>query len=260
VWYLAAVLMIGLGATGGVAETADEVPDWARDLELFVFGGPPPGVVKIQVNGEFAAEIVEGSPSSIGMNHLLRAGVNEFELEFRPSDVDPPAGRQVDIRIARAERVSAFRNAVKDPLVEVVIPAAPPTAPCRETVRFWAGPPPAPPAALESRYWLVIEGGPVSLRVTVTLNDVPVFAASSGNTMVEITRFVRKGKNSVTFEAVPTCLVPRSGPSGPLHVLIAAGRLEVDTVTYEGPPLSAFELPAKRDPKPITRARAFRAK
>jgi hypothetical protein len=223
--YLAAALMIGLAAAGVVAETADEVPEWARDLGLFVFGGPPPGVVEIHVNGHLAAEIAEGSPSSIEMNDLLRAGVNEFELEFRPSDADPPAGRRVDIRIATAEQVNAFRNAVKDPLVEIVIPAAPPTAPCQETVRFWAGPPPAPPAALENRYWLVIEGGPVSHRVTVTLNDVPVFAASSGDTMVEITRFVKKGKNAVSFEAVPTCLVPRSGPSGPLHVLIAAGRL-----------------------------------
>jgi hypothetical protein len=259
-WCLAAALMLGLAAEGVVAATADEVPEWARDLGLFVFGGPPPGVVEIRVNGEFAAEVVEGTPSSIEVNDMLRAGVNELDLEFRPADASPPAGRRVDIRIARAERVTAFRNAVKDPLVDVVIPAEPSPGPCRETIRFWAGPPPAPPAALENRYWLVVEGGPVSHRVTVTLNDVPVYAAGSGDRLIEVTRFVRKGKNKVTFEAVPTCLVPQSSPPGPLRVVIAAGRQEVDTVTYDGPPLSAFELPAKRGPEPITRAQAFRAK
>lgn len=259
-WCLAAALTLGLAAGGVAAGTANEVPEWARDLGLFIFGGPPPGVVEIRVNGEFAAEIVEGTPSSVEVNDMLHVGVNELELEFRPADAAPPAGRRVDIRIARAERVTAFRNAVKDPIVDVVIPAEPPTAPCRETIRFWAGPPPTPPAALESRYWLVVEGGPVSHRVTVTLNDVPVYAAGSGNRLIEVTRFVRRGKNTVTFEAVPTCLVPSSSPPDPLHVLIAAGRQEVDTVEYEGPPLSAFELPSKRGPEPIKRVQAFRAK
>jgi hypothetical protein len=259
-WCLGATLILGLAAGGGLARSDDEVPEWARDLGLFIFGGPPAGVVEIEVNGEPAAEVVKGVPPAIEVNGLLRPGVNELELEFRPSESAPPAGARVRVRIARAERVTSNRNAIKDPLVEVVVPAAPPAAPCRETVRFWAGPPPAPPAALKNRYWLVFSGPPVSHRVTVLLNDVPVFAASSGDVMIEVTRFVKKGKNAVTFEAVPTCLVPRSSRPGPLQVFIASGQPGLDTVALDSPPLSAFDLPAKRNPKPFTRAQTFRAK
>jgi hypothetical protein len=96
--------------------------------------------------------------------------------------------------------------------------------------------------------------------VTVILNDVPAFAASAGGMMIEVTHFLKMGKNAVTFEAVPTCLVQESGKPGPLQIYVASGQVEVDTVVLEVPPLSAFDLDAKRNPKPITRAQAFRAK
>jgi hypothetical protein len=259
-WRLTATLLLGLSAGVPVAGTGDEAPPWAVDLGLFVFGGPPPGVVEIEVNGEFAARVVEGTPSSIEIADLLREGVNELELELTPGEPVSTAAGPVKIRIAGSEKVNEFRRAVKDPRVEVVVPGKAPAAPCREAVRFWAGPPPASPPPLTRRYWLAYEGPPVHHRVTVWLNDVPVYAASAGNTLVEITRHVRPGKNTATFEAVPTCFVPRSDRSGPLAVFIASGRQEEDDVVFDGPPLANFDLPRKEDPKPIRRAQAFRAR
>jgi hypothetical protein len=259
-WRPAVTLWLGLSAGFPVAGTGDGPPAWAADLGLYVFGGPPPGALEIEVNGKFAARVVQGTPSSIEIADLLREGVNEMELDFRPGEWISPEVSPVRIRIAGSESVTEFRNAVKDPRVEVVVPADPYAAACREKVRFWAGPLPPPSPSLKRRYWLAYQGPPVGHRVTVWLNDLPVYTASEGNTLVEVTRHVKPGKNRVTFDAVPTCFVPPSDRSGPLAVFIASGRMERDEVAFDGPPLANFDLPLKQDPKPFQRAQAFRAR
>jgi len=252
--YPTLVLVLVLCAVATSVAADDATPDWAQDLALFALGGPPAGVLVISLNGEFAAQIGAGSPPRLDVADLLHAGTNEMELEFRPDATI--TGRRLKLRIGKAERVSSYQNVIKRAMIAVDIPAETPPSTCKEKIRFWAGPPASPPVELEKRYWLVTAGPPVNQRVTVLINDAPVYQVSSGGAFVEITEHTRKGKNEVTFELAPTCFAQPSSSDEMLRLLITTGSPD----HFDSPPLASLSVPKKRNPKPTTRAQAYRGK
>ena len=92
------------------------------------------------------------------------------------------------------------------------------------------------------------------------MNDLLAYEASSGNEFIEITPLVRKGKNTVTFESRPTCLVPKSGRSGYLTFSLAPAEVEVETVKMTSPPEVEMQFDPKRKGETLTVRRTFRGR
>lgn len=255
----------GFFVVGALSYAFAAVPDrgdWKGSLRLVVSGGPVAGDVEVLLNGEFVAGIQGGeAPIFQEIDDLLAAGLNRLEVRVGPA-ADPRKGRD-HLRVAIVP-VETSRNRTTQtslPLIEIEVPRdASGTPTCAETGPFWAGPEPAADPSLKERYWLFAFGPPAKVRVTTYLNGMPVHDASAGNDIVEVTRFVKKGKNEVRFESRPTCLVLPSGREGLLEFSVAAAELVEDTVRQKAPAEASFEVDPKRTVRSETVRRTLRGR
>ena len=234
-----------------------EVPSWADDLHLVMFGGPPAGHVEVQLNGEFVAEFVEGAPPTAEIADLLEPGVNELTVSVTPDEGASSHPGPLRIAVSGIEKVSAYQSQALPPLAQIEVP---PTldGECAQTSRFWAGPTEARTEELKKRYWLVVDGPPANHWFTVYLNDVPVYGANSGDTFVEVTDHVKKGKNAVRFEGVKSCMHRETDQGDIFRIGIVLGSQEYDRVNVEGAPLAMFEYDPRTKKDEVSRKQSFR--
>ena len=112
---LALILLLALPiGVQSAEEEAESLAVWAEDIDLILFGGPPPGDLEVLINGEFAAEVTDAPPPTSEISDLLKPGVNtritdfvvkgknQMVLDFAPSCMVRPSGRDDEFRIAVA--------------------------------------------------------------------------------------------------------------------------------------------------------------
>lgn len=255
------LLPLAFAVMPSVGEEPVKAPEWARNLRLVVSGGPAISDIEISLNGEFVLDIGD---QEAGLFHqvadLVRPGLNELKVALAKPEQARAAGEKVEIAVVRVEESERRVRTEGRPLAEVTVPGdVSADTPCAETIRFLAGPVSPAPPDLKNRYWLFITGPPARSRVTVKVNDAVVGDAASGNTFIEVTHAVLKGKNVALFELRPTCLVEKSGRDGMLTFSIAPATLEIDTVRQTEGPQATVDIDPKRVEEPRTIKRAFRA-
>ena len=259
---LALLFLLVLPVTGAVAEGPDDAfATWAEDVNLVLFGGPPPGDLEILINGEFVAEVTDAPLPSAEIADLLKPGVNV--LEVRLTAPAEPRGRanRMKIQVARVHRLSSTQSQTGQPLAEIEVPPELDggVLDCIQTTKFWAGPS-VTRAELKDDYYLVFNGPPIHHWTTVAINGTPVYGANVGNAMLEITDFVVKGKNELILEFVPSCMNRPSGRKDPFQVVVATGELEVDVVQLGQPLVMLTHTRDKKKGEEFQRKAAFRAR
>jgi hypothetical protein len=238
-----------------------EPPEWAKALRLVLTGGPVASDVEITLNGQFVI-LVQGEPEWFhAIADLVKPGVNELKIALKKPDAPRTGSGDLGISVRIVSETARKVVTKGNPLAEVTVPANALSEPsCEPTIRFWAGPPPGPaPEGLKNAYWLYATGPSALVSVGVVVNDRLIYETSSGQAWFEVTPFVRKGKNTVTFELRPTCLVRNSSRPGPLSVGIAPARVNGDTVEMTEPPQAVVEIDPKRDKDEKVIRRSFRA-
>ncbi len=254
--------MLMLAQAGGFAEETPEPPALAEHLRLVVVGGPPRGDLEVTLNGEFVVEIGDEPNLFHEIADLVKPGVNELTVTLKPSSTPREYAEDLRLDIRLVRESGRTMRAVGSPLAEVVVPAdAGEDEACTETARFRVGEvPKAEGEPLKNDYWLFVTGPPARSRVSVFVNDHLAYEASSGNEFIKITPLVRKGKNTVTFESRPTCLVPKSGRSGYLTFSVAPAEVEVETVKMTTPPEVEMQFDPKKKGETLTVRRTFRGR
>jgi hypothetical protein len=233
---------------------------WGGEERLVVTGGPAAANVAVKLNGSDPIDVGEGQVLALDIGKRLRTGINELDIELRPRPSALPGTAPLAVSLTRSPGMSGPASALEFPLVDVSVAARSPSEPCRERVRFWVGPPTVPPATLAQRYWLVVSGPPIGRRVTVVVNDAPLFVASEGYGFVEITSHVRPGPNAATFTAAPACFADAAVPGATLQLVVATGREEGDGLAFDVPALLTVEVPPASDAKTFERALSFQAR
>ena len=239
----------------------DEVPDWAATLGLFVFGGPAASAVHLRLNDQTVAEVAPGGSGKIyEILAALKSGANVFVVEFLAADARPEERARLSVSLATSQVQADGNRRLDESIAETALPADPPAASCTETFRFWAGPPPEPAGELKKEYFMAVQGPPVGYLVTIQINDQPIYTTTKGERFFEVTSFIRKGRNTVTFDAVPGCFPEGITASGKLMVVLAAGRMTPEGFNWEGQLLGQFELENSKNLEPFTRRQNFRAR
>jgi len=262
------ILACSLACAPGVAgewEAKDweEVPDWAATLGLFVFGGPAASPVQIRLNDQTVADIAPGDLGQIyEILEALHSGANELVVEFLVGDAPPDDHARLSVSLATSQVRPDGNRLLGESIAETALPADPPDSACTETFSFWAGPPPPSEGELKKEYFLAVQGPPVGYLVTILINDQPIYTTTRGERFFEVTAFLRKGKNVVTFDAVPGCFPEEVTVSGKLVIVMAAGRMTPDGFHWEGQGqlLGQFDLESRKNPQPLTRRQSFRAR
>lgn len=246
-------------AVGGEAPSATRA--WAENLHLMALGGPAPGDLEVLVNGEFAVELGASPGGSIPVGDMLVVGINTLELRMR--EPEEPRGRtaRLQIQVAPMVETSAYHRESGKPLVAVDVPEKlrGAGADCVQPVSFWAGPPPQRDVEPADRHWLLMQGAPSTHWFTVSVNGVPVYSGSSGDTFFEISDFVIVGRNEVLYSASPTCLSPPTGRNESFEFSISTGEVEVDTVRFGQPMAMLAFAPDVKKPA-FEKSRAFRGR
>jgi len=258
---VAFVLTCALAPGWGIAEEPEPAPDWAKNLGLFIFGGPASAGVNVRLNGRNVANVADGSGSSThGILDALESGVNELVVEFLANDT-PAAGRdRLTVSLATSRLKEDGKRTLDESIAETSLPAIPAASACTETFRFWAGPPPETTEELQKRYFVRVHGPPVGYLVTILINGSPVYTTTRGERFFEVTSFIVKGKNWVEFEAVPGCFGDGITAEGRFSILLAAGRMGEDEFEWEGQALGEFDLVRQKNPRSFTRRQNFRAR
>jgi len=257
-----AVLILGSSILNPAqAADAAEPPDWARALRLVVDGGPTRSDVEVTLNGEFVLLAQEGPSLFHEIADLVKPGVNEIRITLKKPEAPREKGENQRIAIRAVTTRSRALETVGRPLVEIVVPGdATAESGCTETMHFWGGPASTPPPeGLKNAYWLYVSGPPAHVSVGVYVNDSFVYESSRGNEWFDATAFVKKGRNEVTFQLRPVCLVPPTSRTEPLTVGIGPAKLEQDVIRMIEPPQAEVEIDPKRDTTEKTIQRSFRA-
>lgn len=261
--FLAAFVFAFLAFSLGMPAFGEEgsvLPEWTRDLKLVMSGGQARVNVEVLVNGEPVALVEEEVPPVSEIADLLQPGINELTLRFTPPEEPREAGTRMRVSVALVKLLASRHSQVQESLVETSIPAGfQIEQPCEEVRRFWIGPDPDSDSRLKKRFWLLVEGPPVHHTVAVVINGVTVVDASSGTRAVEVTRHLRKGRNTVIFEGRPTCVEEKSGPDVPLIFAIGPSEPDVKTVKTIENPVASFELDRRRGTEPFSKKIIFRA-
>ena len=262
---LVAALLLALVASrppsAEEVKTDPEPPEWAQQLRLVLHGGPLASDVEVTLNGQFVI-LVQGEPEWFhAIADLVKPGVNELKIALKKPDTPRTGSDDLTVEVREVSETARKVVTKGNSLAEIAVPASAPSEPsCETTVRFWAGPPPGPaPTGLKNAYWLYATGPSARVSVGVVVNDRLVYETSSGQAWFEITPFVHKGKNTVTFELRPTCLVPDTGRPGSLVVGVGPARLRGHTVEMTEPPQAEVEIDPKRDTTEKVMRRSFRA-
>jgi hypothetical protein len=191
---------------------------------------------------------------------LVRPGINELKIVLKKPDEARPPGDNLLVEVRRVVEAHRAIETAGEPLLDVVVPGDAPADPaCEKVVRFRAGPEPEAPKDLKNRYWFYASGPPAQVSAAVMVNGELVYEASAGNMWFDVTAFVHKGKNDVTFEMHPTCLVPKSAREGSFVLGVGPAKLEHDVVRLTEPPQAELEVDPKRDKDDKTVRRSFRA-
>lgn len=238
---LAAVL---IGAS--VSHAAELDPEFGKNFVLSVMGGPPPSDVEVHLNGEWATTIDADSRGFHEIAELLRPGWNELKLSLGEA-AEPRQGRDLRVEVFPVERDERSVTVTGSSLAKLTIPQGlVPAAKCTETVRFHLGPRPAPKAELKNLWYLLVDGPPGQLLVTVSVNGQPVWTGTHGNAWVDVTSELIKGKNTVTFEGRPSCLVKPSGERKPVRMEISRVKVERDTIEQLEPAQVFYDVGPER--------------
>jgi hypothetical protein len=259
---LACVLVpLVCAAAGWSPGNLDEVPDWAATLGLFVFGGPAAAPVRVQLNDSLVAEIASGGQGrTFEVLEALASGPNELSVEFLPAESAGEASGRLTVALATSQRSEDGKRRLDEAIAESSLPEVSGDDACTERFRFWAGPPPEQAEELKKEYFLAVQGPPVGYLVTVSINGHPVYTTTKGERFFEVSPFIHKGKNSVSFDAVPACFHETITASGELVIVIAAGRMTPEGFQWEGQVLGQLELEHRKNPQPFSRRQNFRAR
>ena len=259
---LVLLFLLVLPVTGAVAEEPDgEFAAWAENVNLVLFGGPPPGDLEILINGEFVAEVTDAPLPLAEIADLLKPGVNVLEVRMTtPAEPRGPANR-MKIQVAPIRKLSSTQRQSGQPLAEIEVPPELDSGKldCSQATKFWAGPS-ATSAELKDDYYLVLNGPPIHHWATVEINGTPVYGANVGNAMFEITDFVVKGKNELILKFVPSCMNRPSGRKDDFQVVVATGELEVDVVQLGQPLVLLTHSRDKKQGQEFQRKASFRAR
>ena len=104
---------------------------------------------------------------------------------------------------------------------------------------------------------MFVDGPPTNHRVSVQVNDWVVGSYTSGNRIVEITPYVIKGKNVVSFDGTRACFKPGSGRDGPLEFTLGYAEKEHELVKMKQA-LVEYELSATDKRESFTKKANFR--
>lgn len=225
----AAALVLGLATGGAWAQEGDAKPK--PSVFFLVSGGPAAVDVDVTLNGEFVATVGSGeAPLMQVVDDLLKPGINEVRLTAHKAEDGRKAEDVLRIQIAPVRERGARSRMIENPLFATEIPAeADLAAECVETGRFSVGDPP-PVAGLKGGYWMFVSGPPTNHRVSVQVNGWVVGSYTSGEQIVEITPYMLKGKNAVSFDGTRACFKPASGRDGPLDFVLGFAEKEHEVV------------------------------
>jgi hypothetical protein len=214
------------------AQDASEAAPKPKTIHLVVSGGPVAVDVDVLLNGEFVATVGSGeAPLMQAVDDLLEPGVNEVRLVARKAEDGRQGAEDLRIQIAPVREKGARSRMIESPLFSAEIPAdAALQAECTETGRFSAGKPPVPAAAPKGGYWMFVTGPPTNHRISVQVNDWVVGSYTSGEQIVELTPYVTKGKNTVSFDGTRACFKSVSGREGPLDFVLGYAEKEHEVV------------------------------
>jgi hypothetical protein len=257
---LVLIAAVWLLATPAVAEEG-KVPDWAEPIKLVMFGGPSPGDLEVSLNGDFVVEILGVTPPVAEISDLLQAGVNRLKITMKPPE-EPRRANILKVQVAPVEQLGAMQQQTLMPLAQFVVPPEllGGAEECTEEISFWGGPPPYPEADLKERYYLVVQGPPIPHFVTIWINDLPLFASAGGETFMEITQYVLKGRNEVRYEFKPTCMTRESKREGMFTIMVATGEEDLDVVQMDNPQAYMQHIVGTKKGKTFTRKYSFRGR
>lgn len=252
------VLMVFCCSMSAVAQ--DEDRSWTENIMLTVFGGPPPGMVEITLNGEFVAEFGQNPPMVTEIGDLIQEGQNELTIRL---SIEQPAANPGVTRIAIAPMrdVGRSQRQSEQPLAQITLPASLQSgSECTQTIKFWAARPKERTSELKHRYWLIVDGPPVNHWLSVSLGGHVLYEANEGTMFFEITDHVAKGKNTVEYTAAPTCFGRPTDRVGDLEFFISTGEQKIDVVEMTGAPQAYFSVSPKSKKPEIRRSMAFRGR
>ncbi|MCP4592714.1 MAG: hypothetical protein GY842_18420 [bacterium] len=258
IYALIALILAG-GLTAAAAQEEDpEVSTDDKEIIIVLRGGPAPVDVEVSIGDEYVGTIGQDVTRSLSLEGLLVDGVNELNVKLLQPD-QPRSGRRLEIAVVELERVTARRREYMGHLARIVVPAdATAESACEDTVRFWVGGIPWESPPLKRDYYLFVSGPPATHRVTVWLNGVPVHSTNRNQGAIDITPFVKKGRNALVFAGTPTCLVSKSPNNGTLFFRIGWGEVAYENTIEMAQVLAFHELLARRKAKPYERKQGFR--
>jgi hypothetical protein len=259
---LSAVLLLAVLSAGNAVAQEGEAPPAApkpKTVHLLVSGGPVAVDVDVLLNGEFVATVGSGdAPLMQAVDDLLKPGINEVRLVARKAEDGRKGEDDLRIQIAPVRERGARSRMIENPFFSAEIPAdAALQAECMETGRFSAGTPPAPVAAPKGGYWMFVSGPPTNHRISVQVNDWVVGSYTSGEQIVEITPYVSKGKNTVSFDGARACFKPASGREGPLDFVLGYAEKEHEVVKMRQQ-MVEWQLSATDKREAVTKKANFR--
>lgn len=251
-WFLVG-LICAAGAGGGAS--AEPSNDGAS-LQLWIRGGPSAVDVQIELNGEPLATVFDDSEPYIELEDKLKEGLNELSIRLMAAS-EPRAGKQMKLIVAPVQELSESRSRASSVVAMVVVPQdAKPTGDCVEKVFLSYGETPST-APLSKTYYLASSGPPAAHRVTVSVNERPVVSTNMPVPLMKLNSMLTEGKNTVTFDAQPSCFHDSVSSEDPLTLLVSSGAVEGEKVQLDHP-IASFSVDAKHAPKPLKKT--FRAK
>jgi hypothetical protein len=256
-----ALLMAGLVlGTLGMIEVGAQEGDTKRprSVHLVVSGGPVAVDVEVLLNGEFVATVgASEAPLMQSVDDLLKPGINEVRLVARKAEDGRTGADDLRIQFAPVSERGTRSRTIESPLFATEVPSgAVLDGECTETGRFSAGPPP-PAGPLKGGYWMFVSGPPTNHRVSVQVNGWVVGSYTAGQQMVELTPYVVKGKNTVSFDGTRACFKPESGREGPLDFVLGFAEKEHEVVKMRTP-LVEYQLSATDKRETFTKKANFR--
>lgn len=235
-----------------------DVPAWAENLRLTVFGGPAAGTITVSLNGEFLAEFDREPPVMTEISDLVSKGENEITFEIEGGDPGIPA-RDLRVAVAPVHNVTSRQLESGRPLAHVTVPGRIEGGECTETLHFQAGPVDDAPD-LKDLYWLVVTGPPMRHMVSVKINGKTVVETLEGDAFYNITKHLARGKNEVEYAARATCLVRPTDREDDLEIFVSTGEEKADFVQLTGTPVALFRLSRDTKKDEVARRTAFRAR